>query len=59
MSMTLSEAARLSRESKQRLEAEIEAFAAKFRPRVIRRYRENGHLVTVYETAFAEGANEI
>lgn len=56
--MTLSEAAKLSKESKKRWEAKMEEFAQRFRPKVIRQYEDQGHLVTVYQTAFAEGANE-
>lgn len=55
--MSHSEAARLSRISRQKLEAEIEAYAEQFRPKVIGRYEENGHTVTVLAPAFAEGCN--
>lgn len=54
--MTHSEAARLSRLSKAQLQAEIDALADNYRPKVIRWYMENGHKVSIIAAAYAEGA---
>ncbi len=49
--MTPSEAAKLSAQSRKAMEQKIDDYAKQFRPKVIRKYKENGYLVTVYEPA--------
>ncbi len=46
--MNFTEAAKLSAESRLKNEAEIEAYAEQFRPKVIEQRQENGYLITVY-----------
>jgi len=55
--MTPSEAGRLSRLSREQLQAEIDVLANTYRPKILREYWEDGHKVTVWEAATAEGGS--
>lgn len=59
MTMTHSDAAKLSHLSRKELEARINAYCQQFRPKIIRTYDENGKEVKVIEAAYAEGARGI
>lgn len=56
--MNFSEAAKLSALSRKAMEGKIEEYAKQFRPKVIKKYKENGHKITVYESADCSGGRE-
>ena len=54
MTTSFSEAAKLSKLSKERLESEIDEYAAQYRPKILEQRQENGYTYTRYEAAHAE-----
>ena len=55
MKMSLSEAARLSRQARKKMEETINAYADNFRPEILEQRMENGYTYTLYAPGCADG----